>query len=129
MDADLKAAGERHVEDLCPECVGRTHKDGTHLCRDCRKPWPCGAARFRDALTAAEAELVVARSTIGRLTAEKRVAVDRLTALLREAETDRDAAYDSLETCGAWGGCTLPPGHNMGNADVPAAHDARRQPK
>jgi hypothetical protein len=25
-------------------------------------------------------------------------------------------------TCGAWGGCTLPPGHNRGQADIPENH-------
>jgi hypothetical protein len=26
------------------------------------------------------------------------------------------------ERCGAWGGCSLPKGHNMGVADVPENH-------
>lgn len=26
------------------------------------------------------------------------------------------------EICGAWGGCPLPAGHNMGRADVPENH-------
>lgn len=29
---------------------------------------------------------------------------------------------DSTERCGAWGGCTLPRGHNRGRADVPSNH-------
>lgn len=27
-----------------------------------------------------------------------------------------------MGTCGAWGGCTLPPGHNMGKADIRSNH-------
>lgn len=28
----------------------------------------------------------------------------------------------TAEACGAWGGCPLPQGHNMGRADIPANH-------
>lgn len=28
----------------------------------------------------------------------------------------------SEATCGAWGGCTLPYAHNMGQADIPENH-------
>ena len=33
-----------------------------------------------------------------------------------------DAARTSAETCGAWGGCVLPKGHNQGRADIPENH-------
>jgi len=35
-----------------------------------------------------------------------------------------DAALGSNEECGAWGGCVLPRGHNMGKADIPSNHAA-----
>lgn len=32
------------------------------------------------------------------------------------------AAAPSAEQCGAWGGCSLPHGHNLGRADIPMNH-------
>lgn len=32
--------------------------------------------------------------------------------------------YEPKRKCAAWGGCTLPAGHNMGQADVPENHQA-----
>lgn len=29
-----------------------------------------------------------------------------------------------MEACGAWGGCTLPKGHNVGKVDIPSNHSA-----
>ena len=46
--------------------------------------------------------------------------VDPLAGPLPGSET----TTMSDETCGAWGGCPLPKGHNMGNADVPSNHQA-----
>lgn len=34
-------------------------------------------------------------------------------------------AMPRKERCGAWGGCPLPAGHNMGQADIPANHHSQ----
>lgn len=36
---------------------------------------------------------------------------------------EQTAPLTTPERCGAWGGCTLPRGHNTGRADVPGNHD------
>lgn len=64
--------------------------------------------RLLDALDTAEAE-------VERLQAEaERVEAERLPA----------PAWDeaAAEQCGAWGGCSLPHGHNLGRADIPMNH-------
>ncbi len=62
--------------------------------------------------------------------ANYRLAMD-VPALLADRDAWRAKALTragqrGFVACGAWGGCVLPKGHNMGRADVPENHQVPR---
>jgi len=73
-------------------------------------------------------DLLVSTSWMERVTIDYEAAEQEHRRQLRMGPhvTHRivDAALGSNEECGAWGGCVLPRGHNMGKADIPSNHAA-----
>ena len=68
--------------------------------------------RWRDLMTGAEA-------VRDQIIAERREA---LASVPEPSEPAADGGVGGQQTCGAWGGCPLPTGHNMGQADIPENH-------
>lgn len=67
-----------------------------------------------------------ARADIEAMVANKAVALG-LTAGQAAGLAELPMLEAEAPTCGSWGGCTLPVGHNMGRADIPENHRGRRR--
>lgn len=124
MDADLKAAGERHTPRALPGWRQFV------VCTRCGQDWGydgCDARILADALTAAEAELQ--RVTIERNGLGDGEQYERERADAAQADADALAAHVRLWRSIAI--CAEQPSDDVlrSTEALLAAHDARRQPK
>lgn len=69
-----------------------------------------------------KAELAKAKADLAGVAFAAGMASQQQPALLVTADEQPKPKDEPTERCGAWGGCPLPAGHNMGNADIPENH-------